>query len=121
MLLSYNRQRVRPPSPITKCGPSRVGIGQRAFALDLLATVADPRGTDKVSVVGEVKSGQERTGVDQLDRLDAAILLLDPKKVSAPPKRLLLARSGFTRELEQRARTRPDVELVDLQRLYNGE
>jgi uncharacterized protein len=107
--------------PLTKCGPSRVGTGKRVFALDLLATVADPRGVEKVSVVGEVKSGQERTGVDQLDRLDAAMLLLDPKRVSAPPKRLLVARSGFTRELEQRARTRPDVELVDLQRLYNGD
>jgi uncharacterized protein len=106
--------------PVSRCGPSRIGTGSRAFKLDLLATVADKRGVGKVSVVGEVKSGQERTGLDQLERLDAAVSKLDPAKVAAPPKRLLVARSGFTRELEQRARTRADVELVDLPRLYGG-
>jgi uncharacterized protein len=117
-LMSDADEQTTAGGPLNHCGPSRVGVGQRALRLDLLATVADPRGADKVSVIGEVKSGQERTG---LDRLDAAVLLLDPKRVSGSPKRLLLARSGFTRELEQRARTRPDVELVDLPRLYNGQ
>lgn len=106
--------------PVSQCGPSRVGTGSRAFKLDLLATVADPRGVGKVSIVGEVKSGQERTGLDQLKRLDTAVSMLDARRVAAPPKRLLVARSGFTRELEQHARTRPEVELIDLPRLYGG-
>lgn len=106
--------------PVSRCGPSRIGNGKHAYKLDLLATTADPRGVAKVSVVGEVKSGQERSGLDQLERLDAAVSVLDPRLVTAPPKRLLFARSGFTRELEQHARTRPEVELVDLPRLYGG-
>lgn len=106
--------------PVNRCGPSRVGTGTKSFKLDLLATTADHRGVGKVSVVGEVKSGQERTGIDQLERLDTAVSMLDATRISAPPKRLLVARSGFTRELEQHARTRPDVELVDLTRLYHG-
>jgi uncharacterized protein len=106
--------------PVSHCGPSRIGNGKQAYKLDLLATTADHRGVQKISVVGEVKSGQERSGLDQLERLDAAVSMLDVKLISAPPKRLLFARSGFTRELEQHARTRPDVELVDLQRLYGG-
>jgi uncharacterized protein len=88
--------------------------------LDLLATVADKRGVDKVSLVGEVKSGQERSGLGQLTRLDTAVSMLDATRVAGPVKRILVARSGFTRELEQQARARPDVELVDLPRLYGG-
>lgn len=106
--------------PVARCGPSRIGNGKHAYKLDLLATTADQRGVQKVSAVGEVKSGQERSGLDQLERLDAAVALLDQKLVAAPPKRVLFARSGFTRELEQRARLRTDVELVDLPRLYGG-
>jgi hypothetical protein len=34
---------------------------------------------------------------------------------------LLFARSGFSTELEQEARRRRDVELVDLERLYDGD
>lgn len=107
--------------PVSHCGPSRVGTGKRAFKLDVLATVADPRGVERVAVVGEVKSGQQRSGLDQLERLDSVVSILNPKLVGEPPKRLLVARSGFTRELEQHARSRSDVELVDLSRLYSGE
>ena len=106
---------------MSHCGPSRVGTGKGAFKLDLLATVADPRGVQKVAVVAEVKSGQERSGLDQLERLDSVVSILNPKLVGEPPRRLLVARSGFTRELEQHARARGDVELVDLSRLYSGE
>jgi uncharacterized protein len=102
------------------CGPSRIGTGGRTIDLDLLATAATHRGKKRVCVVGEVKSGQERVGLDQLDRLDAAVAMIDPKLTPEPPKRLLVSRSGFTRELEQVAARRSDVELVDLVRLYSG-
>jgi uncharacterized protein len=102
------------------CGPSRIGAGARTIDLDLLATSATHRGKKRVCVVGEVKSGQERVGLDQLDRLDVAVAMIDPKLTPEPPKRLLVSRSGFTRELEQVAARRSDVELVDLIRLYSG-
>ena len=68
--------------PVNRCGPSRVGTGTKSFKLDLLATTADHRGVGKVSVVGEVKSGQERTGIDQLERLNSTHAL-DPTSNSS--------------------------------------
>jgi len=68
-----------------------------------------------------VKSGQQPTGQAELDRLDRAAALLPPERSGIPVKRILFARSGFTRDLQQASRRRPDVELVDLHRLYNGE
>ncbi len=105
---------------VNACGPSRVGSGDRVLQLDLLATTADHRGRKRVCAVGEVKSGQDRVGAGQLERLDFAIDLLDPKVVDESPKRLLISRSGFTRQLEQTASHRRDVELIDLPRLYSG-
>lgn len=35
-------------------------------------------------------------------------------------KRVLVARCGFTTEVRRQARVRGDIELVDLDRLYNG-
>jgi hypothetical protein len=58
-------------------------------------------------------------GADQLDRLDtiAARLATDP---GHNIMRLLVARGGFTAELERIASRRPDRQLVDLHRLYHG-
>jgi hypothetical protein len=36
------------------------------------------------------------------------------------PRLTLFARNGFTPELTAEAGSRPDVELIDLQRLYHG-
>lgn len=105
---------------VNACGPSRVGVGDRALQLDLMATTVDHRGRKRVCAVGEVKTGQDCVGIDQLERLDFAIDLLDPKVVEEPPKRLLISRSGFTRQLEQTVARRRDVELIDFPRLYSG-
>ncbi len=104
---------------VTQCGPATLGAGQRKVELDLLAVDTTPSGQTRVCSIGEVKSGQERMGLAELDRLDQAVLLL-PGDLPTTVKRLLVARAGFTRELEQRARQRDDVELIDITRLYNG-
>ena len=103
------------------CGPSAVGSGAQRLQLDVLATAVSAKGRQRVCAVGEVKSGQQPTGQTELDRLDRAVALLPPESSDTSVKRILFARSGFTRDLEQAARRRSDVELVDLHRLYNGE
>jgi uncharacterized protein len=99
-------------------GPSLVGAGGAKLQLDLLAISESTRGKSQVCCVGEVKSGEQRTGPTELARLDHAVTLLPSDRVAAQTKRILVSRAGFTRELETQARRRADVELVDLRRLY---
>ena len=73
-----------------------------------------------IAAIGEVKSGEERVGLVELDRLDAAVSMLASQGSADGVKRLLVSRRGFTRELERRGRQRSEVELVDLTRLYGG-
>ena len=46
--------------------------------------------------------------------------LLPDERVGQPPRLLLFSRSGFAAGLAAEAAARPDVELVDLERLYQG-
>ena len=52
----------------------------------------------------------------QLTRLDNAVGRLR----SPTCHRLLFSRSGFTTDLERHASRRPEVQLIDLHRLYHG-
>jgi uncharacterized protein len=106
---------------VTTVGPSSVGTGEKRLQLDLVAFAESTRGKSHVCAVGEAKSGHSPTGPAELDRLDLAVSMLPIEKVGPPVKRILVSRSGFTRELQKQARLRADVELVDLNRLYFGE
>jgi AAA+ ATPase superfamily predicted ATPase len=105
--------------------PSDVaGVGQ----LDLVAVERGTKGGQRVIAVGEVKSGIEPVGIGELDRLDDAIAKLGTARSVAirrlmvgHPKRILVARAGFTVELRRAVKRRGDVELVDLARLYGGD
>ena len=105
---------------ITACGPSSVGTGADRLALDLLAVETTARGAIDVCAIGEVKAEHDRMGLDQLARLDRAAAELPARKTDAAVKRILFSRSGFTRDLQLRARRRAEVELVDLHRLYSA-
>ncbi len=96
----------------------RSGSSKR-IELDLAAVEIATRGSRRVCAIGEVKSGQEPTGIAELERLDAAVTLLPDSPVE--PRRLLVSRAGFTRELTQAARRRGDTELVDMPRLYRAD
>ena len=87
--------------------------------VDLVAVEPGPTGKNVVHAIGEVKADANRTGLDQLERLDAIAgrITKDP---SSEVKRLLIARAGFTAEVERLAARRTDIELVDLHRLYYG-
>jgi uncharacterized protein len=105
---------------VNAVGPSVVTLKKQRHQLDLVATEMTPRGGRRVLAIGEVKADGSPVGVDQLARLDA--LAAGVKELAtAPLKRVLVARSGFTSELQTAARRRGDVELVDLHRLYNGD
>ena len=96
---------------------------RQAFELDVAAL---RRGriegkTKTVQLIGEAKA--YRIGGDALTRLDRLGDLLAGRSgvtLSPTAKRLLFSAEGFTPELTAAAAIRPDVELVDLRRLYEG-
>jgi uncharacterized protein len=66
-----------------------------------------------------VKAERQPVGVIELARLDGIIANLG-RKAAPVVRRLLFARAGFTSELTRLTRTRGDIELIDLDRLYSG-
>ena len=99
------------------------GVGQ----LDLVAVERNPSGASKIIAIGEVKSGVQPVGLAEVARLDEAVKNLASvrsvrvrRMVTPSCKRILVSRAGFTAELHKIAAGRPDVELVDLPRLYGG-
>lgn len=97
---------------------------RQAFELDVVALRRGPRpGAPKtVHVIGEANT--YRLDVDALERLDRlSDLLAGRAGVTQSPtaKRLLFSAQGFTPELAAAAQARPDVELIDLARLYEGD
>lgn len=70
----------------------------------------------RVLAIGEAKVGERLNG-QHLARLEAARSALGARAAGA---RLLLFGSRFTPALERTAESRSDVELVDLERLYEG-
>lgn len=101
-------------------GSTILRTGGQRFQLDLVGVEPDRNGDDKVCVVGEVKAERDPVGVGELERLDTVIPLL-AKRASSRVRRLLVGRGGFTSELRRAVRKRPDVELVDLERIYRGD
>ena len=78
--------------------------------------------TKTIQLIGEAKT--HRLDIDALERLDRlSDLLAERSGVALSPtaKRLLFSTRGFTPQLAATARTRPDVELIDLTRLYQGD
>lgn len=88
--------------------------------IDLEAVERGPDGGDRIHAIGEVKAGKEAVGLAQLDRLDQMVRKLG-RRIAPRVQRLLIARSGFTIQLQRSAATRDDVQLVDLHRLYSGD
>lgn len=86
--------------------------------VDVVVTQANPHEADRIVAIGEVKATAKPLGENALARLDHLRGLLPPDRLDGPPRLLLFARSGFTPAL--RSTARPDVELIDLPRLYAG-
>ncbi|MGO4648823.1 hypothetical protein AB4305_28285 [Nocardia sp. 2YAB30] len=75
----------------------------------------------RVTVIGEAKATLDRRGLPNLDRLDRIKqLLTDLGHDTTDTVLVLFTTTGFTLDLERAASGRSDVELVDLERLYNA-
>jgi uncharacterized protein len=101
-------------------GPSTVTVDGTERELDVVVaadTEGAPPGERTVLAMAEAKAGEE-VGVDRLRVLESARAALGTRAARA---RLLLFAPVFTRDLTAEAARRPDVELVDLERLYRGE
>ncbi|MFP3988858.1 ATP-binding protein [Streptomyces sp. E11-3] len=117
----------------TKGGPTgEVGstvvndsAGRAQHELDVVALAEGERrqaGAPVIRAMGEAKSSDRARTLSDLERLDRIRELLVARGVPAAGARLLLfGRSGFDLNLTEAARGRPDVELVDLERVWHGE
>lgn len=95
---------------------------RRTREIDVLALASGERRglrSSRVLCIGEAKSSDRPRTVADLERLERIRSLLKEDGADCDGAHLLLfGRSGFVRALEARARTSPDVVLVDLARLY---
>jgi hypothetical protein len=88
--------------------------------LDVVVTADSPQTGGRILAIDEVKATRSPVGLNQLLRLEHVRTLLPAAMTPAPPRLLLFARHGFTRELTAAATARGDLELIDLNRLYSG-
>jgi hypothetical protein len=104
--------------PPVHVGPGSVELAGVWHELDVVvADEGDTPAERPVLAIGEAKAA-EPIALAHLERLEQARVALGRRAESA---RLLLFGSRFTAEVSRRAAARDDVELVDLERLYEGE
>ncbi len=94
---------------------------RQGHEIDVVVTETTSFAADRITAIGEAKGTLAPVGVPQLQRLEHLRALLPEARVDKQSKLLLFARSGFTEGLAGVARSRADVELVDLSRLYSGD
>lgn len=106
--------------PLDHVGPSNVVIDGKERQLDIVAASTDdpeqPPAERPVVALGEAKAG-ETVGLSHLDRLEKARTVLGPRATDAT---LLLFAPRFNTKLTLAAAERGDVELIDLERMYEG-
>jgi uncharacterized protein len=112
--------------PTSLSRPMTAADGKPIRDLDFAAVETTARGARRILAVGEVKATTAKVGPGLLDRLDRVAGSWETKPprgttVTGPLKRVLFSRAGFTSDLRRMADSRPDIELVDLPRLYTGE
>ncbi|MEZ0074685.1 ATP-binding protein [Planotetraspora sp. GP83] len=93
---------------------------RRGHELDVVVTETTSFAADRIIAIGEAKSTVAPIDTPQLERLEHLRGLLPSAKVGPLPKLLLFARSGFSSDLTRLTGKRPDVELINLKRLYTG-
>lgn len=94
---------------------------QQGHELDIVVTESNPMRADRIVAIGEVKSTTSSMGPAQLARLEHIRQLIPAQKAPGVVRLILVSRSGFQTELTSLMRSRDDVVLVDMQRLYGGD
>jgi uncharacterized protein len=82
--------------------------------------VEEPVATGRVMAIGETNETDGPMDAGQLRPLEHLRALLPGERVGQPPRLLLFSRSGFTAGLVEEAAARSDVELISLERIYDG-
>lgn len=83
--------------------------------------IEDPGAGDRITAIGEARETSAPVDTRQLRRLEHLRGMLPASRVEQPPKLLLFSRTGFTQDLKDQSASRPDVELISLNRIYQGE
>ena len=95
---------------------------KQAFEIDVVAEGATRiDGKPELLAIGEAKGGDAARTIGDLARLDRLKGLLASRANVSRTRLLLFSRSGFATDVVEAARGRRDVELIDLDRLYEGE
>jgi hypothetical protein len=108
--------------------PSTIGFTQVNDAaarsrveLDVVAVAGNPNANrPRILALGEAKGGTASRTVADLRKLERGRAILGEMARVDGAKLLVFSRSGFERDLLAVAADRNDVELVDLERLYQG-
>lgn len=100
--------------------PTEVPCPEHKDRHELDIVVANDPSGGLIVAIGEAKAASSTMEVRELRRLEHLRGLLPSARVDQPPKLLLFGRSGFSPELVAEAAERPDVELIGLERLYQG-
>ncbi|MBA3877473.1 MAG: hypothetical protein C0498_11185 [Anaerolinea sp.] len=108
--------------------PRRVGFAQvndrdlrQSFELDVVAEGDRDDDRPTLLAIGEAKGGSAVRTIADLRRLERLRGLLLARANAADAKLLLFGRSGFATDLLEATEGRADVELIDLERLYEGD
>jgi len=92
---------------------------KRSFELDVV--VSPPGEDDRLMAIGEAKARTEPRSMQDIERLERLRGLLTSRADAASAKLLLFSLTGFDADVVEAAHSRSDIELVDLQRMYEGD
>lgn len=97
-------------------------VERRSFELDVVALgTATGDGKRVVLAIGEAKASAAQLAPTDLERRERLRSRLGARADVGRTNLLLFGRAGFERALVRAVKGRPDVELVDLERLYEGD
>lgn len=92
---------------------------KQGFELDV--AVSPPGSDDRLLAIGEAKARTGPRTMKDIERLEHLRGLLTSRTDAAGAKLLLFSLTGFERDVIEKANGRSDIELVDLQRMYEGD
>lgn len=96
---------------------------RRGYEIDVAVEGGGARsgGRTRLLAIGEAKSSGRQRTLGDLERLERLREAVGTRADTDGARLLLFGRSGFDAALRRAAKTRPEVELIDLERLYEGD
>ena len=109
--------------PVRRVGFAQVNdpILRQSFELDVVVEGETDDGQPQVIAIGEAKGGTAVRSLGDIERLRRLRGALGRRADVSRAKLLLFGRSGFAPDVIRAGQSDPDIELIDLHRLYEGE